>query len=74
MGARWGISRIKLFSYALEGARAKKEDAFQRMVNSVEAKDIEENSREYIRIVKDYDAIMELGDRELAKQPTAKKK
>lgn len=74
MGARWGISRSKLFGYALEGVRAKKEDAFQRMVNSVEAKDIEENSREYIRIVKDYDAIMELSDRELAKQPTAKKK
>ena len=73
MGARWKISRNKLFGYALDGVRAKKDEAFENMVNSKEANDIESNSREYIRIVKDFDAICELIDRELDKKPVAKK-
>lgn len=73
MGARWGISRSKLFGYALAGVTAKKDEAFNNMVNSKEANDIEANSREYIKIVKEYDAICELIDRELDKKPVVKK-
>lgn len=56
MARRWGIKRTELFGYALDGAKAAKEKAFNEMVNA-EAEEIDTKSRAYLKVMNDYDAI-----------------
>lgn len=74
MGARWGISRSKLFGYALNGVCQYKESTYRTMVESESAEEIEKNSRVYMEAMKDYDAIVELIKRETSPKPVSKKK
>ena len=60
MAKRWGIERRTLFEYALLGVTQVKDTTFEKMVNAKNAADINTYSRQYIQVMKDFDAVSEL--------------